>query len=156
MEVFDMRGRKIVRAIALLVLVSYPSTSFAYLSLPADWQYPARASQESAPDSTATTSDTCLTSQLTGKLDADAQHSSTGYSVAGFCSGVLLGLIGTGVITLVAATTSPDPKYLPDSASPTCYVDGYHSKARSKNIYSAVGGGILGTMVFLAVYLSTQ
>jgi len=155
-----MRGKAIVRAISLLVLVSYPSTSFALLSLPADWQYPAQATQESPADSTTSTTTTsdadCLKSQITGKADASAQHSSVGYFLGGVCSGVLLGLIGTAILTVAAAGSNPDPSSVPDTLDVRCYVDGYHSKAKSKNVWSALGGGLLGTTVFLIVYLSND
>lgn len=158
----------LVRVVALLLIVTYPATSFAFFSLPAAVtmasQYPPPRvtrdppAAEVRPDSTATeapavsTAGDCNASHSRGHRDASAKHSSTKWFFGGVCSGVLLGLIGTTVITIGAATTDPFPKEVPTNVETACYVKGYEGKGKSKNTWSALEGGILGSLAFLAVY----
>jgi hypothetical protein len=76
--------------------------------------------------------------------------------IGGVASGVLLGLIGTGVITAVAASSSPAVHYVPQDAEPVCYRDGYASRARSMNTNSALTGGLIGTLVLVVIVISAS
>jgi len=90
-----------------------------------------------------------------GKAYADSVHSSTGWFVGGRASGVLLGLIGTGVITIVAAVSDSKPGTIPEQVEAACYMDGYSGAARGGNTWAAVGGGLLGTAIFVVIYMAT-
>ncbi len=100
-------------------------------------------------------SDSCLLSVAHGSADAKAQHSSPGWVIGGFFSGVALGLIGTGIITAVAASTDPKPKQIPAHRDGACYVSGYSDTAGKKNAWRAFGGGLAGTVVIVLILLST-
>ena len=88
------------------------------------------------------------------RIDAGSRHSSAGWFLGGVGSGVLLGLIGTGIITVTAAMSNPQPRLLPADVDGSCYINGYAKKAKSKNTWSALGGGLVGTAVFVLVYLA--
>ena len=95
----------------------------------------------------------CGESRVQGENDAAYQHSSAGWFLAGFGSGIFLGLIGTGVIAGAAAMTKPQPSRIPPKVIKSCYINGYSRKAKNKNALSALGGGLLGTIV---LYVSAQ
>jgi hypothetical protein len=96
----------------------------------------------------------CAHSKAMGKSYADSDHSSTGWFVGGLASGVLLGLIGTGVITIVAAVSNSRPATVPEQVEAACYIDGYSGAARGGNTWAALGGGLLGTAIFVVVYMA--
>lgn len=73
--------------------------------------------------------------------------------MGGVAAGVMTGLIGTGVATIIAATTDPTPKQVDESVNQACYLQGYSGKARNENTMNALGGGLLGTAVFVVAYL---
>jgi hypothetical protein len=100
--------------------------------------------------------DECREAEIEGEADAAAQHSSTGWFLGGVGSGLLLGLIGTGVITGAAAMTHPKPEFPASGFNEKCYFHGYSSKAKKKNVWSALGGGLAGTAIFVIIYASTQ
>ncbi len=80
----------------------------------------------------------CSESKIKGENDAAEQHSSTGWIVGGFASGVLLGLIGTGAVTGIAAFSNPQPKMvLSGDFNPDCFRNGYMKKAKKKYIWCA-------------------
>lgn len=96
----------------------------------------------------------CQDDRIRGRSDASVMHGTTGWMLGGFASGLVLGLIGTGVITAVAATGSPQPDLVPDTTDPSCYREGYSGKARSKNTVSALAGGLVGTAVWVVIVVS--
>ena len=131
-----------MKIIALVVLITYvPSFAFGVPVL-------------LFPEEVTKNDSTCLRSQLQGKMDASDMHTSGNWFVAGFFSGVLLGLVGTGVTLAIAAGPSPTPKQMPDDPDIdlVCYVNGYESKAKGKNMLHAGLGGLLGTAVWVAAY----
>ncbi|GAI96595.1 unnamed protein product [marine sediment metagenome] len=75
---------------------------------------------------------------------------------AGVGSGFLLGLIGTGVIVAIAASTRPKPNYIPNEniMNEQCYRGDYSEKGRKKNIRGALGGGLIGTAVAVILIVS--
>jgi hypothetical protein len=95
----------------------------------------------------------CEESKIKGELNGKEYHSSGGMIVAGVSSGILLGLIGTGIIVAVAAGTHPQPDFIPneDIINESCYISGYSDSARKKNIYGALGGGLVGTAIIVTV-----
>lgn len=101
-------------------------------------------------------SDTCLSSVAQGSADAKTQHSSGGWVIGGFFSGVALGLIGAGIITAVAASTDPKPTQIPAHMDGACYISGYSDAAGKKNAWRAFGGGLAGTVVIVLVLLSAD
>ena len=98
----------------------------------------------------------CDTSRDTGRQDATTRHGSAGWFIGGVASGVLLGLIGTGAIVGASALTNPQPSTLPANTEEPCYRQGYTSKAKSKNVLSALFGGLAGTAAWLAIYAANN
>jgi hypothetical protein len=101
----------------------------------------------------------CETARATGREDADTRHGSAGWFVGGVVSGVLVGLIGTGIITGASALTSPQPRLVPPELTggiENCYRDGYKGKAKNKNVVSSLLGGLSGTAVWLAIYAANN
>ena len=168
-----MRTAKIVVALALVLpssgraqrlgptFVSVPQPSFSDVS-----------AEQSAVDSTVSPElaaiaifrlvpvvveqGTCDEDRVHGRADAATGHHSGGWFWGGVGSGALLGLIGTGIITAVGASSDPQPKEVPAGYDPACYRDGYHSKAKSKNTMSALTGGLVGTAVFVVIYVAAS
>jgi hypothetical protein len=138
--------RCLLRLTTLVVLAAFPFSSLAgeYLS----WQ-------AEKPDSSEAVRGDCAASLTKGQQDASARHSSTGWMLGGLGSGILLGLIGTAITTGIAATSDPypNPLMIPGAIDTTCYMMGYHNKGKSKNTWSAFGGGLLGTGIFVMGYL---
>ncbi len=98
----------------------------------------------------------CRESRALGKQDAEFQHSSSGWFLGGVGSGILLGIIGTGIITAAGATSNPQPMDVPEDVMENCYRDGYRSKCRGKNAGSAFGGGLLGTVVIVGIIVASS
>jgi hypothetical protein len=96
----------------------------------------------------------CADSKELGKAYADSVHSSTGWFIGGLATGALLGLIGTGVITIVAAVSDSKPGTIPGQVEAACYMDGYSGASRGGNTWAALGGGLLGTAIFVVVYMA--
>lgn len=99
----------------------------------------------------------CAESRIKGELNGREYHSSGGMIAAGVGSGIILGLIGTGIIVAVAAGTDPQPAFIPneDIINESCYASGYSDSARKKNIYGALGGGLFGTAVIVTIIAIT-
>ncbi len=89
-----------------------------------------------------------------GKDAAADEYSSMGWIVGGFGAGFFLGAVGTGIITAVAARTAPDPETLPPKVDERGYSSGFNQKARSKNTWGALGGGVLGTLLVMTLVMS--
>jgi hypothetical protein len=89
----------------------------------------------------------CGQSKEEGKIQADALHRSSGWQLGGFACGLLFSFVGTGVITGIAACTSPQPDHIPSDVFEQCYKKGYTRKAKSKNVLSALSGGALGLLI---------
>lgn len=143
-----------MRIIAFVVLATFvPGSVFAQVPVTAlgkslaDW----RPSTELLLN-TYQVAPSCDTSRVQGRADADAQHSSMGWFAGGIGAGAGAGFIGTGVITAVPAFGNPQPKTIPANQNEPCYRDGYKSKAKNKNILSALLGGALGTAAFVAIW----
>jgi hypothetical protein len=96
----------------------------------------------------------CETSKEEGKNQAKIGHSTTGWEWGGAASGFLGGLIGTGVITGIAAISSPTTNQIPNDVVKECYQNGYTAKARSKNIMSALTSGLEGTLAAVIIALT--
>ena len=78
-------------------------------------------------------------------------YKSSGWELGGLASGLLLSLVGTGIITGIAACSNPEPNRIPDDVFKECYKKGYTGKARSKNVLSALYGGIIGTCAAITI-----
>jgi hypothetical protein len=74
--------------------------------------------------------------------------------LGGVGSGLLLGLIGTGIITGAAASGRPQPPTVPEGLDAACYREGYSGRAKSKNTVSALTGGLIGTAVWVIIVVS--
>lgn len=88
--------------------------------------------------------------------EAARNHSGMGWMVGGFVSGVLLGLIGTGIAFLMANGSTIEVDSVPADAEATCYRDGYRARARSTNTTSALTGGLVGTALFVVWFVSAN
>ena len=95
-----------------------------------------------------------------GKEDAKDRGTS-GSFVGGLAGGLLLGLIGTGVVVLAQSKSDPPAHLLMEipEEEETCrytYIESYRGESVAKKRRSALAGGLVGTAIFLAFYLSTQ
>jgi hypothetical protein len=97
---------------------------------------------------------TCEQSLDIGRKSAAEDYSSANWLAYGVLSGLLLGLVGTGLITIFGAVSNPAPGELPANVDKACYMNGYTGKAKSKNTLSALGGGLIGTVIFVVIYVS--
>ena len=98
----------------------------------------------------------CDVSTATGRQDASSRHGTAGWFLGGVGAGVGLGLIGTGIITAGSAFSGPQPQTIPDTVEEPCYREGYRSRAKNKNVVSALLGGLTGTAVWLVIYLAAN
>jgi hypothetical protein len=99
-----------------------------------------------------------------GKADGQAAAATVGtesWYFGGFLSGLLVGLIGTGVSYALAASSGvelpPERRLLVSSqAAPyqQAYEKAYVGKVKSKRKSNALTGGLLGTATFLTIYFS--
>jgi hypothetical protein len=96
----------------------------------------------------------CDSDRTRGRADADQVHSGSGWMAGGFVSGILLGLIGTGVAWAMASSSTVEVSRVPEGLDASCYRDGYTSKAKSKNSTNALTGGLLGTAVLIVLVVS--
>lgn len=96
----------------------------------------------------------CDSDRTRGRADADQVHSGSGWMAGGFVSGILLGLIGTGITWAMANSSTVEVSRVPEGLDANCYRDGYTSKARSKNTTNALTGGLLGTAVLIVLVVS--
>ena len=146
-----MRARRVCSAIVLATFL--PTAAFAQQPVSLShavkmWEAPAGFVLESSSQVA-----DCSLSRERGRADASDRHSALGWFVGGVGAGVGAGFIGTGVITAVPAFGSPQPKEIPANLEEGCYRDGYKSKAKSKNIVSALLGGAVGTAAFVAIWM---
>jgi hypothetical protein len=84
------------------------------------------------------------------------------WAIGGFASGFLVGLIGTGVSWGLARSSSaelpPDKRLLIASQPITyqqAYEKGFADKVRSNRKSAALTNGLLGTALFLTIFVST-
>lgn len=98
----------------------------------------------------------CDLDRTRGREAANNLHSGTGWMVGGIVSGVLLGLIGTGIVTAVASGSATQPSFVPEGVEAVCYREGYVSRARSRNTTSALAGGLIGTATLLILVVAAS
>ncbi len=91
-------------------------------------------------------------SYIKGRNDAESMHTTGGWFAGGIASGLILGLIGTGIIGLAA--TGSDPIYIPENCDPHAYHIGYKAQSKTMNRNTALGGGLLGTAIAVVIVLS--
>lgn len=96
----------------------------------------------------------CEDDRARGREAAGDTHSGSGWMVGGLASGLVLGLIGTGIIWAVASSSSSDVDRVPDGVDGSCYRAGYAAKAKSMNSSSALTGGLLGTLALVVLVVS--
>lgn len=90
-----------------------------------------------------------------GVLDAETQHSSFGWGFAGFLSGTLFSWLGTGVTVVVAAVSSPSPRFVPDDADHGSYREGYRDEAKRRNVRSAAIPGVIMSTLWTVLILGS-
>jgi len=96
----------------------------------------------------------CDLDRTRGREAAGTTHSGSGWMAGGFVSGVLLGLIGTAISYAMASSSIAEVNRVPDGVEPSCYREGYTSKARGMNTSNALTGGLLGTAVLVLIVIS--
>jgi hypothetical protein len=140
------RTMRAAAASALMIVVA--TTSLVGQEVP---------TQPTAPERPAAT--------MAAGLNAGTQRAETvgtgGYLAGGVASGVLLGLIGTGITYAVAASSdvSLPPFEMASIAdhSPE-YIQGFRSgygdRVKAKRKQSALTGGLLGTALFVVIVVS--
>jgi hypothetical protein len=86
-----------------------------------------------------------------------------GWFAGGVASGLVLGLIGTAIITVAAnnagSNVPASQQSILAAKSPDysqAFARGYREKLKSKKRTSALTGGLLGTAAFLVIYISAQ
>jgi hypothetical protein len=141
-----------------------PIIALVLLTAPAAAQQPTQQpSQQGALDSAAVAAQAAaLVAQAHGEGQMAAANVGTGgWFAGGFASGVVLGLIGTGITWAIAANSgvelAPDKRLLISSRSATyqqLYEKAYGDKVKAKRKVSALTGGLLGTATFVVIYLS--
>lgn len=116
-----------------------------------------------APAQGATADASAVATALTEGREAAGSEGTGGWFAGGVGSGLLLGLIGTAVITVAAHNSSMNvpasQQSLLSAKSPEyaqAFTRAYRERLRSKKRTSALTGGLLGTAAFLAIYLSAQ
>ena len=129
-----------------------------------------RACLQSAGTQSATSSGAAASSDASGVAVAVAEgrelaesEGMGGWFAGGVASGLVLGLIGTAVITIAANNTSNNVPASQQSILATkppdysqAFARGYREKLKSKKRASALTGGLLGTAVVLVIYASAQ
>ena len=129
-----MRFRK---ALAMVLMVSLLAPGFL-------------VAQEKEQDETKSASE----SYLEGQFAADNEHSAGGWVAGGIISGGLFSLLGAGVVTAIAAGSSPTPDYIPEDVQTAGYMSGFKKAARQKNVRAAaISGGIM-SLVWIVVVAS--
>jgi hypothetical protein len=153
------RAMRLRPSIAILLLVAMPASTYAQTVQAAAWPVAIRAEDvrravaalaQRAPQPA------CDEAQAKGRLDAASAHHTTGWFFSGLGMGLVLGFIGTGAITGIAALKHPQPKQIPAGLQQDCYRDGYTSKAKSKNTLTALVGGLVGGAVWTVFYIGTR
>jgi hypothetical protein len=142
-----------------ILLVAMPTSTYAQIaqSKPApEFVLDSSVLRRAVADLQPAAQPPCDDSRAKGRLDAASLHSSTGWFIGGIGSGVLLGLIGTAIITGAAALGNPQPKQTPTGMQTDCYREGYSSKAKNKNTISALLGGAIGAVVWTVLYVATR
>jgi hypothetical protein len=146
-------------SIAILLLVVMPASAYARTAQAASRPVAIRADdvrRAVAALAHQAAQPACDEAQAKGRLDAASAHHTTGWFFGGLASGVVLGFIGTGAITGLAALTHPQPKQIPPGLQQDCYRDGYSSKAKRKNTLTAFIGGLVGGAVWTVFYIGTR
>ena len=93
-----------------------------------------------------------------GKIDG-GNISTAGSTVAGVAGGVILGLIGTGIVVLLQSKSDPPQSSLQALEGDQCqyaYIEAFKDKSVSKKRTSALIGGLIGTAVFVIIYVSAS
>jgi hypothetical protein len=86
-----------------------------------------------------------------GINDAKTMHNPQKWFMGGIASGLLLPILGTTMISLAAPETSP--YIIPTTCEPKGYLEGYRQQTKISNRSSALSGGVIGTVVTVAVVL---
>ena len=157
-----MSQRNLFKAIAVVLLAAYPTSSSAFFMSPMPvsqaQQQEQQQDQQQEKQSETPKEETgdCSEAKVRGEVDAGNMHSSKKWFWGGVGSGILLGLIGTGVITIFGAVSKPTPKVIPEGLDESCYEDGYKSKGKSKNTWAALGGGVVGTVIIVGIIVAAS
>ena len=96
-----------------------------------------------------------------GRRSATLNHSGGSWFAGGIASGMLLTIVGTLAITAISSGSDANP---PDMELIRAgdmgrdyqmgFAEGYRQEAKSTNMGSALGGGLLGTAILIAAYLT--
>lgn len=123
---------------------------------------PTAAGEVATPVPSVAPADAMARGMMDGK--AAAQGVGTGgWLAGGIASGVALGLIGTGIIFAVASSSGvelpPERRVAMSSAGETpvyqqAFQQEYERTLKSRRKGAALGGGLLGTALFLLLYSS--
>jgi hypothetical protein len=133
-----------MKRLALVVLCTFVAQSVhADTLLDAGLRYAADQAQATS---------SCVDSRIQGRKDA-GDHGTKGWFWGSFGAGIAAGFIGAGAVSVGAAFSNPQPEDVPSTADAGCYRDGYHGRAKSKNVTSAVIGGVVGAAVFTSAVL---
>lgn len=94
-------------------------------------------------------------SVVQGKMDARVFHKTGGWVAGGIIGGGLFSLLGTGVVTLIAMSSSPYPNFVPEDVEQNSYVMAYNDEARSRNVRAAGISGLVMSAIWIGIVLAT-
>ena len=139
----------------------YLVVAMSFVAAPVGAQQPA---QQAKPDSVVAAQDTpalIVQAQADGTASG-ARTGANGWFAGGFVSGLFLGLVGTGVTWALASYSEvklpPDRQLIIGNQPGTyrqVYEKSFSDKVRMKRKSAALKGGLVGTGIVLAVFLSS-
>ena len=107
--------------------------------------------------------ETAASGKIDGMLAAEENYSGDRWMESGLASGFLLGLIGTGIVAGVsqAGTVDPPSEILlilqeKSDSYVSAYLLSYSKKAKKKRLKKSITGGLIGTVVIVAVLLNDK
>lgn len=95
----------------------------------------------------------CDSATMAGADDARLTHSTKGWKVAGFMSGIAFSAVGVAGATLVANADAAEPPSLPPQVDAACYRKGYRSESKRKSRGSAFKSAVVGALIFPVAWL---
>jgi hypothetical protein len=96
----------------------------------------------------------CELDRTRGREAASNTHNSANWMIGGVLSGVVLGLIGTLAAYAIASSSTVEVLSIPEGVEPTCYRDGFVTRAKGKNCNDALVGGLLGTAILVLIVVA--
>ena len=97
-------------------------------------------------------------SKIAGRIVADIYHKPDNWIMQGFCSGMVFGVAGVGLIGFIAAL-SPSKNRLPKpppNVDAAAWSSGYKSKIKKKLFITGLSGSIVGAALVIGAFSSVN